>query len=211
MRKITLLMQNHILEQATVFLRKVDSDWAQLIETVGPCGLTLKTERDPYEALVRAVAYQQLHTKAGDAILKKFISNFNESFPSPEILFIANFDALRKCGFSGRKIQTIQGIAKGVIEGLVPTRDQAESMSNATLIERLTSLKGIGNWTVEMMLIFTLARLDVLPIDDLGVRDGYRRLKNLEVPPQPKTLAKIGEAWQPYRSIASWYLWQVPK
>lgn len=204
-------MQKHILEQAAHFLRKIDNDWAQLIDSVGPCAFELKTEREPYDALVRAVAYQQLHTKVGDAIIRKFIANFNEVFPSPEKLLQAEFDALRACGFSGRKIETIQGIAQGTIAGLVPSRDQADTMSNAALIERLTTLKGIGNWTVEMMLMFTLARQDVLPIDDFGVREGYKRLKNLETAPKPKALAQIGEAWQPYRTLASWYLWQVPK
>jgi DNA-3-methyladenine glycosylase II len=210
-RKIINHMQNTILVQATQFLRKLDDDWAKLVDEVGPCALELKTEREPYEALVRAVAYQQLHTKAGDAIITKFIASFNEKFPPPEKLLNTKFDALRACGFSGRKIETIQGIAQGVIEGLVPSHAQATTMSNATLIERLTSLKGIGSWTVEMMLIFTLARQDVLPVDDFGVRDGYKRLKKLELAPKPKALAQIGEAWQPYRSMASWYLWRVPK
>jgi DNA-3-methyladenine glycosylase II len=84
-------------------------------------------------------------------------------------------------------------------------------MSNEALIEQLVTLKGIGQWTVEMMLIFTLGRLDVLPVDDLGVREGYKRLKLLPEVPKPKVLAEIGLAWQPYRTVASWYLWRVPK
>jgi DNA-3-methyladenine glycosylase II len=204
-------MQKPILEQATQILRELDPDWSQLIGHVGPCELQFKEEHGPYEALVRAVAYQQLHTKAGDAIFKKFIANFNDRFPSPEQLIVAEFDTLRACGFSGRKIETIQGIAQGALDGVVPSREQADTMSDQALIEGLVTLKGIGRWTVEMMLIFTLQRQDVLPVDDFSVREGYKRLKRLEVAPTPKALVEIGMAWQPYRTVASWYLWRVPK
>lgn len=204
-------MQNPILVQATQFLRELDIDWSQLIDQVGACQLQFKDEHGPYEALVRAVAYQQLHTKAGDAIFKRFIANFNDRFPSPEQLIVAEFDALRACGFSGRKIETIRGIAQGAIDGVIPSRVLADTMSDEALIERLITLKGIGRWTVEMMLIFTLQRQDVLPVDDFAVREGYKRLKRLDVAPAPKALAEIGKAWQPYRTVASWYLWRVPK
>ena len=202
-------------QQATEFLSAIDADWDNLIATVGDCQFVPKVERNPYEALVRAVAYQQLHTKAGDAILAKFTRHFghdsNQAFPSPKQLISAQFDDLRACGFSGRKIETIQGIANGAMTGLVPSMQAAHKMSNAELIERLVSLKGIGQWTVEMMLMFTLERIDILPVDDFAVREGYRRLKKLETAPKSKQLADIGQAWSPYRTIASWYLWRVPR
>jgi DNA-3-methyladenine glycosylase II len=204
-------MQNPILAQATQYLREIDTDWSQLIDQVGACQLQFKAEHGPYEAMVRAVAYQQLHTKAGDAIFKRFIANFNDHFPSPEQLIVAEFDALRACGFSGRKIETIRGIAQGALDGVIPSRELADTMPDDVLIERLVTLKGIGRWTVEMMLIFTLQRQDVLPVDDFAVREGYKRLKRLDVAPTPKALAEIGKAWQPYRTVASWYLWRVPK
>jgi len=196
--------------KATHFLMGVDSDWHCLVQTVGPCTFTSKPEREPYEALVRAVAYQQLSTKAGDAILKKFILHFG-AFPTPQQLMAAEFDAMRGVGFSGRKIETLQGIANGAITGLVPPREIADTMSNADLIERLVTLKGIGRWTVEMMLMFTLERMDVLPADDFGISEGYRRLKRLETAPKPRQMAEIGTVWSPYRTVASWYLWRVPK
>lgn len=192
------------------FLSEIDHDWAQLIATVGECKFETKSEREPYEALVRAVAYQQLSTKAGDAILGKFIKNFG-AFPTPEQLIAAEFDALRAAGFSGRKIETLKAIAAGAMSGLVPSREIADNMSNEALIERLVTLKGIGQWTVEMMLIFTLARMDILPADDFGIVEGYRRLKNLDAAPKRKEMADIGKVWSPYRTIASWYLWRVPK
>jgi DNA-3-methyladenine glycosylase II len=196
---------------ASRYLAALDEDWARLIETVGSCTHRPKPEREPYEALVRAVAYQQLHTRAGDLILARFLALYGGNMPEPQQLILTEFDALRACGFSGRKIQTLKGIAEAAISGLVPSRDIADAMSDEELIMRLVQLKGIGRWTVEMLLIFTLAREDILPADDFGVRDGYRRLKVLDNQPTPKALAEIGLAWQPYRTIAAWYLWRVPK
>ena len=200
----------NIYVEASRFLMTVDADWSRLIQAVGPCMFAAKPERDPYEALVRAVAYQQLSTKAGDAILGKFIRHFGD-FPQPEQLIAAEFNDLRAAGFSGRKIETLQGIAAGAISGLVPARAVADTMSNEELIARLVTLKGIGQWTVEMMLMFTLQRMDILPADDFGIADGYRRLKQLDRAPNRKQMAEIGKAWSPYRTIASWYLWRVPK
>ena len=197
-------------QQASQFLITIDADWANLIAMVGDCQFIPKVERNPYEALVRAVAYQQLHTKAGDAIIRKFI-NYFDRFPTPEQLVAASFDDLRACGFSGRKIETIQGIAKGSITGLVPSMSQANNLTDAELIERLVTLKGIGQWTVEMMLMFTLERMDILPIDDFAVREGYKRFKKLETAPKPKQMVELGKAWSPHRTFASWYLWRVPK
>jgi len=196
--------------KAAHFLMSIDADWNRLIQTVGPCTFTSKPEREPYEALVRAVAYQQLSTKAGDAILAKFIRQFG-AFPTPQQLINADFDDLRSAGFSGRKIETLKGIAEGTINGLVPAREAADAMSDEALIAELVTLKGIGQWTVEMMLIFTLERMDILPADDFGITDGYRRLKNLDAAPKRKQMTEIGMAWRPYRTIASWYLWRVPK
>lgn len=197
-------------QQAAQFLSAIDDDWAALIAAVGACQFEAKPAREPYEALVRAVAYQQLSTKAGDAILGKFIRHFG-SFPAPEQLIATKIDDLRAAGFSGRKIETLKGIAEGVLSGLVPSRQIADTMSDEALIKRLVTLKGIGQWSVEMMLIFTLERMDILPADDLGITEGYKRLKRLESTPKRKEMAAIGTAWSPYRSIASWYLWRVPK
>lgn len=204
------MKHNDFYREAEQFLMEHDRDWRQLITHIGRCEFSPKAEREPYEALVRAVAYQQLSTKAGDAILKKFLQHFG-AFPLPEQLIQAEFDHLRAVGFSGRKIETLKGIAQGAIDGLVPSRAIADGMSNEALIAQLVTLKGIGQWTVEMMLMFTLERMDILPVNDLGIVQGYQRLKKLSAPPDKKELAAIGQAWSPYRSIASWYLWRVPK
>ena len=198
-------------QAATEFLSALDDDWAALITTVGACTFETRPEREPFQALVRAVAYQQLHGKAGDAIIKRFLAIYDDGFPTPNQLLATEFDALRACGFSGRKIETIKGIAEGALTGLVPSRLEADDMPDEELIKRLVTLKGIGRWTVEMLLIFTLERLDVLPADDFGVVEGYKRLKHLESAPNRKQITEIGKAWSPYRTIASWYLWRVPK
>ena len=198
-------------QQATNFLTSLDTDWAQLIQTVGECQFEPKPAREPYEALIRAVAYQQLHAKAGDGIIRKLLNIYGDAFPAPSQLLATEFDSLKACGFSARKIETILGIAEGAISGLVPTRTDADAMADEDLIQRLVPLKGIGRWTVEMLLMFTMARMDILPADDFGVVQGYKRLKKLEVAPTRKEITEIGKTWSPYRTIASWYLWRVPK
>lgn len=204
-----LLMNPH--ENASHFLASLDTDWARLVGTVGGCQLLPDPEQQPYEALVRAVAYQQLHARAGDAILARLLAQFSERMPQPQQLIAADFALLRGCGFSSSKIATIKTIAEATVSGLVPDRQEADLLRDEELIARLTQLKGIGRWTVEMLLIFTLERADVLPADDLGVREGYRRLKQLPHAPRPAELRSIGAEWSPYRSIAAWYLWRVPK
>jgi DNA-3-methyladenine glycosylase II len=202
-------MDKTVLDEAARFLAGLDADWAELIAKVGPCTLAPHTEREPYEALVRAIAYQQLHSRAAEAILGRMLMLApGHAFPNPETLLSFEESALKSCGFSASKIAAIRGIATAAHEGSVPTLQEAATLSDAALIERLVQLRGVGRWTVEMMLIFTLGRPDVLPVDDFGVREGWRVLKNLDAQPKPKALAEIGAAWRPYRSIAAWYLWR---
>jgi DNA-3-methyladenine glycosylase II len=197
---------------ATLHLASIDADWRQLVRQIGSCTHLPKPAREPYEALIRAIAYQQLHAKAGDAILTKFMALFGEpKFPSPDRILAADFDSLRACGFSGRKIETIREIASGSLSGLVPGRRDADRISDEDLISRLVTLKGIGRWTVEMFLIYTLERMDVLPADDFGVREGHRRLKSLPKALSAKEITREGQRWSPYRTIAAWYLWRVPR
>jgi DNA-3-methyladenine glycosylase II len=190
-------------------LASLDQDWRSLLAEVGSCTLQPK-QQSPYESLIRAVASQQLHSKAADAILARMLVMFDNQFPSPEQLTANDGEALRNCGFSRGKVATLQGIAAAALSGQVPDLSEAMEMTDWQLIQRLTALKGIGQWTVEMMLIFNLGRQDVLPVDDFAVREGYKRLKNISTI-TPKQLREIGEAWAPYRSVAAWYLWRVPK
>ena len=197
---------------ASAFLMSIDADWARLVTQLGPCGHEPKPAREPFEALVRAVAYQQLHVKAGDAIVARLLTLDPESpFPAPQRLLDTSFDAMRACGFSARKIETIRGIAAATLSGVVPDLATAQLLSDDELIARLSALKGIGRWTVEMFLIYSLVRPDILPADDFGVREGYRLLKSLDVAPTPKAMALIGQTWSPHRTAAAWYLWRVPR
>lgn len=197
---------------STRFLRDLDDDWARAIDLIGPCLHDPKAAREPYEALIRAIAYQQLTAKAGDAIIGRLKALCPENpFPMPDEIIAAGFDDLRACGFSGTKIATIKAISEGSKTGLVPPRDVAVAMDDEELIASISTIKGIGRWTVEMLLMYTLERPDVLPVDDFGVREGYRALKGLSEQPKPKALRKIGEAWAPHRTVASWYLWRVPR
>ena len=195
---------------AIAHLSSVDADWARLIAQVGPCGLQSHAEREPYEALIRAIAYQQLHGRAAEAITGRFLALYpGVAFPAPESILATNESLLRGCGFSAAKVTTIRGIAEKTLEGVVPLRSDALLLTDEELVARLVTLRGVGRWTVEMILMFTLARPDVLPVDDFGVREGWRVLKSLDKQPSPKELNNIGQAWSPYRSVAAWYLWQA--
>jgi DNA-3-methyladenine glycosylase II len=197
--------------QAAKFLSKLDEDWAGHIAAIGPCRHETKPAREPYEALVRAIAYQQLHAKAGDAILRRLLALYPDmSFPAPEQLLATDPELQRACGFSAAKLATIRGIAQAALEGVVPSLEEAQRLPDAALIERLTTLRGVGRWTVEMFLIYSLERSDILPVDDFGVREGYGRLKSLEKAPTPRQMHEIGKAWSPWRTVAAWYLWRLP-
>lgn len=196
-------------ETATQFLNDIDEDWANLIATVGSCTLT-SNELEPYQALVEAVAGQQLNVKAADSVVRKLIAQFG-MFPTPTQLLATSFEDLRRCGLSGRKIEAIKGIASASFSGVVPSLANAQAMTDEELIKQLVSLKGIGCWTVEIFLIFTLGRMDILPIDDFGIVHGYKRLKRLSTAPKRKEMAQIALNFKPHRTVASWYLWRVPK
>lgn len=191
-------------------LSNADERFAALIRRVGPPALKVDRGRDLYEALIRAIAHQQLHGKAAEAILARFVGLFpGEKFPRPDSVLGTNGDTLRGCGFSAAKLAAIQDICARAIDGTVPTRRQADKLSDEELIERLTTIRGVGRWTVEMLLIFTLGRPDVLPVDDFGVREGFRVLFELGIQPKPRALADLGLAWAPHRSMATWYLYRA--
>lgn len=187
-----------------------DPVFAALIQRIGRPRMQIERDRSPYEALVRAIAHQQLHGNAARAILGRFEALYpGLPFPPPEMVLATEDSVLRGCGFSQGKIAAIRDICAHAANGIVPTRHAAARLSDAALIERLTPIRGVGRWTVEMMLMWTLGRPDILPVDDFGVREGYRVLHRLEAQPKPRALAEIGQAWSPWRSTAAWYLWRA--
>ena len=195
-------------QEALRHLRR-DAVLKRVIRQVGP--FTLKpAQRQPYEALVRAIAHQQVHGRAAEAILGRFIALCPEAdFPAPEAVLALSPEAMRGAGLSANKVLAIRDIAEKAALGVIPNRAAARRLSDEVLIERLVALRGVGRWTVEMLLIFTLGRADILPVDDFGVREGYRVAAGLPEQPKPKALAEIGEAWAPYRTTAAWYLWRA--
>ena len=181
----------------------------RLIETHGPCTMIAR-RRSPYETLTRAIAHQQLNGRAAETILGRFVALFpkNGRFPPPEAVLAIRPAALRRAGFSAAKVRAIRDIARHAVRGVVPTTRACGKLTDDELIERLVQIHGVGRWTVEMLLIFTLCRPDVLPVDDFGVREGYRIAHGLAKQPTPKELRAYGERWKPYRSIAAWYFWR---
>lgn len=197
------------MRNATRHLATVDPAMAALIRRVGRCGYAPE-KREPFEALVRAITHQQLHGAAARTILARFLAMHpGAAFPSPQQILSTDEAAMRACGLSRNKIAAIRDIAIKATEGVVPSRRAALRLPDAELIERLTVIRGVGRWTVEMMLMFNLGRMDILPVDDFGVREGYRRLHGMAAQPKPRELAAIGELWSPWRSVASWYLWRA--
>ena len=183
------------LGDAEVHLSEQDSYLASLIARVGPSRLPM-SRREPYEALVRAIAHQQLHGRAAERILERLLAlHPGEMFPTPERLLALSEETLRACGFSGSKAAAIRAICEQTARGTVPSAEEAALLTDEALIERLVSIRGVGRWTVEMLLIFTLGRPDVLPVDDFGVREGWKQIKRLDAQPRPRELARIGESW----------------
>lgn len=191
-------------------LRRVDPVMRGLIRDVGVCLWESHVERSPYESLVRAVAHQQLHGKAAENILARFIAlTPKKDFPAPPDVLAMPLESLRAVGFSNAKALAIQDIAKKTKAGVVPTAKTIAKMDDEAIIERLVQIRGVGRWTVEMLLIFQLGRPDVFPVDDFGVRNGFRVAYGLPDLPTPKALLARGEAWRPFRSVAAWYLWRA--
>ncbi|MCG8710598.1 DNA-3-methyladenine glycosylase 2 family protein [Brenneria sp. 4F2] len=205
--------QQRFHQQANRHLSTINDRWARLISRIGDCRHQTAPHREPYEALIRAVAHQQLTTRAGDAMVAKLLRVHDEggqAFPSAEQVASCSADTLRQCGFSVRKVETLHAIAQGALNGLVPSLRQAQAMDDETLIAQLSSLKGIGRWTVEMFLIYSLERTDIMPLDDLGIKQGLRYVYDLPLMPTRRTLLALSQACRPYRTIASWYLWRAP-
>jgi DNA-3-methyladenine glycosylase II len=191
------------------WLSKADKTLARLIRKVGPCTLKLRN-RSPYESLVRSVAYQQLNGTAAATILGRVIKLYpGQRFPKPEDILATADEKLRSAGLSRAKVAAIKDIAAKTVAGVVPTKRAIAKLSEVEIIERLTAIRGVGPWTVEMLLIFTLGRTDVLPVTDYGVRKGFALTYGWKELPTPKELMEFGERWRPHRSTAAWYFWRA--
>ena len=191
-------------------LCKIDPVMKRVIDEVGPYALPPPVKRSPFESLARAIAYQQLHDKAAESILKRFIALFpGRRFPRPAEVLAMEPELIRAAGFSRAKTAALQDLAAKAIDGTVPTTAVIQRLEDDAIVERLVAVRGIGRWTVEMLLIFQLGRPDVLPVDDFGVRNGFRIAYKRKAMPTPKELLLYGERWRPYRTAAAWYLWRA--
>ena len=200
------------LRKAERHLIASDSRLAGWMAECGRCELEVVWDRSLYEALVRAIAHQQLHGRAAASILGRLIEAYGQRgnpFPTPRQLARAEPERLRSFGFSAAKVVAIQGIAAASVRGDIPTREQAAELTDAELIAHLLPLRGVGRWTIEMLLIFTLGRLDVMPVDDFGIRSGLQHLTGLEASPRKADFAELTDHWGPFRSVAAWYLWRL--
>jgi DNA-3-methyladenine glycosylase II len=197
-------------ETAVQHLLRADKILARVIKKVGPCPLAPRRGVPPYQALVKSVTYQQLNGTAAATIFRRLLALFpGTKFPAPEDLVAAPDEKLRSAGLSRAKTAAIKDIAARTLDDVVPTRRVIAKMSDAEIIEQLTTIRGVGPWTVEMLLMFTLGRPDVLPATDYGVRSGFARVYGWKELPSPKELLEHGERWRPHRTVASWYMWRA--
>lgn len=195
--------------QALRELSRADKVLGRLISKVGPCTIELQPRRTPFQALVRAVTYQQLNVTAAATIFGRVKGLYpGKPFPAPEDILATPDEKLRGAGLSRAKTAAIKDLAAKALAGVVPGSREIKKLSETEILERLTTVRGVGPWTVEMLLIFTLGRPDVLPVTDYGVRKGFALTYGWKDLPRPKELLEFGERWRPHRSTAAWYLWR---
>lgn len=194
---------------ALAHLRESDPDLAALIGRVGPFALELKAATSLFEAMLRSIVYQQLHGKAAATIHARVLAVLDRhGGPVPEALARATDAELRGAGLSAAKLLAVRDLARKCLEGVVPSLKEAGKLADDELVTRLTEVRGIGPWTVHMLLIFYLGRPDVMPTGDFAIRLGFKRLYRKRKDPKPEAIIKHARRWQPYRSVASWYLWR---
>lgn len=198
------------LRAAIEHLSNADHSLAKLIEKSREFRLNLAAEETPYDSLLRAIVYQSISRKAAATIFSRIRAlGSGGQCPDPSAILRVRDRTLRKAGLSAAKVVAVKDLARKTVEGIVPTLEKAQKMSDGELIERLITVRGVGAWTVEMFLIFRLGRPDVLPIHDYGVQKGFALTYGKKTIPKPRELAEYGERWRPYRTVASWYLWRA--
>jgi DNA-3-methyladenine glycosylase II len=194
--------------EAEKHLSTVCKRFARVVAKHEPYPTAFERQRDPYRALVRAVVFQQLSGKAAATIHGRVLALFaDKDHPDPQDILGASDETLRSAGLSRQKIAALRDISQKRLDGVIPEARALHKLSDEEIIERLTAARGVGRWTVEMYLMFTLGRPDVLPVDDLGVRKGAEKLYRRTF--TPKELAAYGERWTPHRSAAAWHLWRI--
>lgn len=195
--------------EAITHLRACDPLLAALIDRQGPFRLELRPVRSVFEALMRSIIYQQLHGRAAEAIHARVLAEMAKHGPvAPETLVKIPDERLRAAGLSAGKLRAIRDLAAKSIAGTVPTLAQARRLDETELLERLTAVRGVGPWTVHIFMIFYLGHANVMPTGDYAIRLAFRRLYRKRKDPTPALILKHARRWEPYRSVASWYLWR---
>ena len=198
-----------MIHKAVRHLESVDPVLDRIMARVGSVNTTARRVA-VFQSLVQAIIYQQLSGKAAGTIFNRFKAMFGDGqFPSAEQVLAVSPEHIRSAGLSRPKINYVRGIAEKAAAGLLPTLQECDELTDAEIVERLTQLKGVGRWTVEMFLIFNLGRPDVLPVHDLGVRRGFQIAYGKRKMPEPEQLERFGEKWKPYRTVAAMYLWRA--
>jgi DNA-3-methyladenine glycosylase II len=196
-------------DKARRLLMRRDPILRDAIKRIGPCLMADRQRNDHLTALVGAIVSQQLSTKAAATIFGRFVALFPDGHITSAAAMATLTDAqLRGVGFSGQKVGYLRDLCARIADGSLRL-DELDALPDAMVIERLTAVKGFGQWTAEMFLMFRLHRPDVLPAGDLGIVNAIQRLYRLRKRPKPQRILKMGEGWKPYRSVASWYLWQT--
>lgn len=195
-------------EAACRWLGKNDAVMKTLIARIGSCSLPTQSRMTVFQYLVRSIVYQQLSGRAAGTIHGRVCRLFPNGRPTPDALLALSGDELRAAGLSQSKQKSVRDLAVRAASGQIPDRRSLRWMDDEEIIRHLTQVRGVGRWTVEMLLIFDLGRPDVLPVGDLGVQKGFREAYGRESLPTPVELTEFGERWQPYRSVAAWYLWR---
>lgn len=195
------------IKKAAAHLCRRDKALAGLIRKIGPC--RWKVHRDHWRVLVESIISQQLSDKAATAISRKIVALFpRRRYPTAADFVLIKPQKIRGAGLSRAKIGFIKDLAKRVASGQLNLK-RISRLDDEAVIGELTKVKGIGRWTAEMFLMFSVGRMDVLPVGDLGIRRGFKKLYGFKVLPAPRTMERIARAWQPYRSAACWYLWHL--
>jgi DNA-3-methyladenine glycosylase II len=196
--------------EAHAHLSRIDKRLAGVIERVGEFQFKLDECDSVYESLLEAIMHQSIAGRAAQVIFSRIVALGTDGrCPTPQELLRVRKPKLRKAGLSRAKVAAVRDLAQKTIEGVVPTIEEAQKLSDQELVDRLISVRGIGAWTVEMFLIFRLGRPDVLPIHDYGVQKGFAITYGKKYIPKPRELAEFGERWRPYRTVASWYMWRA--
>ena len=197
-------------EDALTHLAASSVRMQRMLERVGPFHMQVRATPSVFAALAEAVVYQQLHGKAAATIFDRVCKLYPRSSKTITAQGLMRIDdeSLRGAGLSRNKLLALRDLAQKSIAREIPTIAQVAKLDNDTVIQQLTAVRGVGRWTVEMLLMFRLGRPDILPVDDFGIRKGYALTFGKKDMPAPRELARYGERWAPYRTVASWYLWQ---